>query len=173
LVNSFLHLDEREELFPPFFAIRKAEAPRPLALDSSQSSMNEGGTSLQIIQTVVVKQILTENSKEKLFDHYQVQKQQLQKECSQLQFELKRMEKTKNFSPGALKNHFEKEINKRLEKEKLLDFQIEQLHILPLGSELKEKEVQALVEVKIGDIWDERIGQSTIIINDGIIEDIR
>jgi hypothetical protein len=60
-----------------------------------------------------------------------------------------------------------------LEKEKLIEFQVEQLHMLPLGSELKEKEVQALVEIKIGDIWDGRIGQPTIIIKDGIIEDIR
>jgi hypothetical protein len=128
---------------------------------------------LQIIKTVVVKQILTENSKKKLYEQYEAQKLQFQREISQLQFELKRMEKTKSYSPGALKNHFEKEINKRLEKEKLLEFQIEQLHMLPLGSELKEKEVQALVEVKIGDIWDERIGQPTIIIKDGIIEEIR
>ncbi|WML27502.1 YlqD family protein [Neobacillus sp. OS1-33] len=128
---------------------------------------------MQIIQTVVVKQILTENSKKKLFNHFEVQKLQLQREKNQLQFELKRIDKTKNFSPGALKNHYEKEFNKRSEKEKLLEFQIEQLHILPLGSELKEKEVQALVEIKIGDIWNEQIGQPTIIIKDGIIEDIR
>ncbi|MGF6951153.1 nucleoid-associated protein YejK [Neobacillus sp. B4I6] len=128
---------------------------------------------MQIIQTVVVKQILTENSKKKLADHYEAQKLQYQREISQLQFELKRLEKNKGYSPGALKNHFEKEINKRLEKEKLIEFQIEQLHMLPLGSELKEKEVQALVEIKIGDIWDGRIGQPTIIIKDGIIEDIR
>jgi len=128
---------------------------------------------LQIIQTVVVKQILTENSKKKLFHQYEAKKLQLQRENSQLQFELKRMEKTKNFSPQALKAHFEKEISKRLEKEKLLDFQIEQLHMLPLGSELKEKEVQALIEVKIGDSWNERTGQPEIIIKDGIIEEIR
>ena len=128
---------------------------------------------MQIIQTVVVKQILTEDSKKKLFDQYQAKKLQLQRENSQLQFELKRMEKTKNFSPESLKNHFDKEINKRLEKEKLLDFQIEQLHMLPLGSELKEKEIQALIEVKVGDSWNERLGQPEIIIKDGIIEEIR
>lgn len=135
--------------------------------------MNEGGISLQIIQTAVVKQILTENSKKQLLVHYETQKLQLQREISQLQFELKRLEKTKSFSPGALKNNFDKEINNRLEKEKLLEFQIEQLHMLPLGSEIKEKEVQSLVEIKIGDIWDVRMGQPTIIIKDGIIEDIR
>ncbi|WP_342430571.1 YlqD family protein [Neobacillus sp. FSL H8-0543] len=128
---------------------------------------------MQLIQTVVVKQILTENSKQKLLDKYNVQKLQLQKECSQFQFEMKRLEKTNKFSPLALKNHFEKEINKRQEKEKLLEFQMEQLHMLPLGSELKEKEVQALVDVKVGDVWDEGFGESTIIIRDGIIDEIR
>lgn len=121
----------------------------------------------------MVKQILTEDSKKKLFDQYEARKLQLQREKSQLQFELKRMEKTKNFSPGTLKNHFEKEINKRLEKEKLLEFQIEQLHMLPLGSELKEKEIQALIEVKVGDSWTDRLGQPEIIIKDGVIEEIR
>jgi poly-D-alanine transfer protein DltD len=127
---------------------------------------------MQIIQTVVVKQILTEKSRQKLFVQYNTRRLQLQKECDQLQFELKRLEKTKTFSPGALKKHFEKEIQMRHEKEKLLEFQIEQLHMLPIGSELKEKEVQALVEVKIGDTWEERMGQPTIIIKDGIVEDI-
>ncbi|MFD0825312.1 YlqD family protein [Neobacillus sp. M.A.Huq-85] len=128
---------------------------------------------MQIIQSVVVKQVLTEKSKENLFEKFQAQKLQLQKERDQLLFELKRLEKSKNFSPSALKKHFEKEIQMRQEKEKLLDFQIEQLHILPIGSELKEKEVQALIEIKVGDIWDEKFGQPTIIIRDGIINEIR
>ncbi|AZU61498.1 YlqD family protein [Neobacillus mesonae] len=126
---------------------------------------------MQLIQTVVVKQILTENSKQQLFDQYHARKQQLQKECDQLQFELKRLEKTKTFPPTTLKKHFEKEIQMRKEKIKLLEFQMEQLHILPLGSELKEKEVQALVEVKVGDRWKD--DAATIVIKDGIIEDIR
>lgn len=128
---------------------------------------------MRIIQNVVVKQILTENSRNKLFQKYQSQKLQLQKECDQLQFELRRLEKTKTFSQGALKKHFEKEIQMRQEKVKLLEFQMEQLHMLPLGSELKEKEVQALVEINVGDQWDEKMGQPTIIIKDGIIEEIR
>ncbi|MEH7110471.1 YlqD family protein, partial [Bacillus sp. JJ1764] len=68
---------------------------------------------------------------------------------------------------------FEKEIQNRKEKIKLIDFQIEQLHILPIGSELKEKEVQAIVEVKVGDSWDATNLRPTIIVKDGIIEEIR
>ncbi len=128
---------------------------------------------MKILQTVVVKQILTEKSKQELHDNYSARKLQLQKECDQLHFELKRLEKTKKFQISGLKNHFEKEIQKRQEKEKLLDFQLEQLELLPLGSELKEKEVQALIEIKVGDNWEEKLGQPTILIKDGIIAEIR
>jgi hypothetical protein len=128
---------------------------------------------MKILQTVVVKQILTETSKNKLHEKYAARKVQLQKECDQLHFELKRLEKTKKFQISGLKSHFEKEMKKRQEQEKLLDFQIEQLDLLPLGSELKEKEVQALIEVKVGDNWDEKLGQPTILIKDGIISEIR
>lgn len=128
---------------------------------------------MQIIQTVVVKQILTETSKQKLLETYFARKLQMQKEYQQLQFELKKLEKNNKYQQSVLKKHFEKELQKRQEKEKLLEFQIEQLHMLPIGSELKEKEVQALVEIKVGDVWDERMSQPTIIIKDGIIEEIR
>lgn len=128
---------------------------------------------MQIIQTVVVKQILTESSKQKLSEKYQGKMLQLKKECDQLHFELKRLEKTKTFSPEALKKHFQKEIQIRKEKIKLLEFQMEQLHILPLGSEIKEKEVQALKEINVGDAWEEFLGQPCIIIKDGIIKEIR
>lgn len=128
---------------------------------------------MQLIQTVVVKQILTETSKQELFEKYHGRRLQLQKECDQLQFELKRLEKTKSFSPNSLKKHFEREIQSRREKVKLLEFQMEQLHILPIGSELKEKEVQALVEVNVGDTWNDTDRQPTIVIKDGIIIEIR
>lgn len=69
--------------------------------------------------------------------------------------------------------HFEKEIQARHEKIKLADFQIEQLHILPLGSELKEREVQALVELNEGDSWEEFLTGKTIVIKDGLVAEIR
>lgn len=132
-----------------------------------------GWDMMQLIQTVIVKQILTKQSKNKLLNKYFAGKLQMQKEYEQLQFELKKLEKAKKYQASALKTHFEKELEKRLDKEKLYEFQIEQLHMLPLGSELKEKEVQALVEVNVGDDWEKVMGQHTIIIKDGKIEEIR
>ncbi|OLS42082.1 YlqD family protein [Bacillus sp. MRMR6] len=128
---------------------------------------------MQLIQTVIVKQILTEKSKQALLEKYFAGKLQMQKEYEQLLFELKKLEKAKKYQTSALKKHFEKELQIRHDKEKLYDFQIEQLHMLSIGSELKEKEMKALVEVKVGDEWDEKIAQPTIVIKDGIIEEIR
>lgn len=128
---------------------------------------------MKILQTVVVKQIVTETSKKKLLENYMTKKLHLQKECDQLHFELKRLEKTKKFPIYNLKNHFEKEVQLRREKEKLLEFQIEQLHMLPLGSELEEKQVQAIVEVQVGDYWGDNSKQPAIIIKDGRITEIR
>lgn len=128
---------------------------------------------MKLLQTVVVKQILTEKSKDELFEKYQERRLQLQKECDQLRFELKKLEKTKKYQPTQLLEHFDKEIQIRQEKIKLADFQIEQLHILPLGSELKEREVQALVDVNVGDPWDEFLSGKTIIIKDGYVAEIR
>ncbi|KON89112.1 hypothetical protein AF332_21475 [Sporosarcina globispora] len=128
---------------------------------------------MKIIQLVTVKQVLTETSKKELLAGYEAQKMKLQKESDQLRFELKKQEKTKKLHPASLKKHFEKELQMRQEKVQLLDFQIEQLHMLPLGSELKEKEVQAIIEVEEGTRWEDIEKGKTIIIKDGIVDEIR
>ena len=128
---------------------------------------------MKLLQSVVVKQVLTEKSKEGLQEKYHTNILQLQKECDQLRFEMKKLEKNKKIHQPNLSKQFEKEIQNRLEKIKLIEFQLEQLHILPLESELKEKEVQALVEVQIGDRWSKLTGEKTIVIKDDFIVEIR
>ena len=128
---------------------------------------------MKILQTITVNQVLTKTSKNRLLENYQKQYAQLQKEIDHLKFEMKRLEKTKKFQPITLKAHFEKEVSVRNEKMKLLEFKREQLEILPIGSELKEKEVQAIVDVQIGDDWDELTASKTIVIKDGKVTEIR
>ncbi len=128
---------------------------------------------MQILTTVTVNQILTENSKKQLYKTFSERKQQLQKEIDQLKFEMKRMEKTKKYHVPALRSHFEKEIDQRYEKIKIIEFQIEQLNILPLGSVLKEREIQGLVDIKVGDHWNEAVLNRTITVKDGIIQEIK
>jgi hypothetical protein len=127
---------------------------------------------MQLLQTVVVKQILTDHSKAELMQTYESRKHNLLKECDQLRFEGRKLAKNKKYNPTKIQSYYDKEILKREEKIKLLDFQLEQIHILPIGSELKESEVQAIIDINVGDRWED-ISSKTIIIKDGIVEEIR
>lgn len=131
------------------------------------------GDAVKVIQTVVVKQVVTETSKKILLEEYEGQKQQLQKECEQLKFELKKQERMKRFSPELLKKKYHHEIRNREEKQRSLDFRMEQLHILPLGSEIKESELNAVVEINEGDRWADFLAEKTIVVKDGVVIEIR
>lgn len=128
---------------------------------------------MQILQNVTVKRVLTEKSKEILINKYMNNKAQLQKECDQLLFELRKLERTRKYSTASLKAQFDKEIDTRKEKVKLIDFQIEQLEILPYGSELRDDDQQAIIDINIGDNWDAITSGKTIVIKDGIVVEIR
>ncbi len=80
---------------------------------------------------------------------YQEQASATSEECDQLRFEMKKIERAKKYPSEKLRQHFDKELEDRAEKIKLLDFQLDQLDLLPLGSELKEKEVQGISRVQV------------------------
>lgn len=129
---------------------------------------------MKIIRNIVVKQILTEKSKQELFRKFEQQIEQINNEIGQLQFEKKKLEKTKKVQQSPVDtSRFDKEISSRTEKCKLLQFQLQQLEILPLGTELKETEVPGILDIKKGDDWNELTKERTIVIKDGIIDEIR
>ncbi|HEX7066260.1 MAG TPA: YlqD family protein [Bacillales bacterium] len=128
---------------------------------------------MKMIKPVTVKQILTESSKQAMLDKFKSQMFQLQKECEQLRFEMRRNERERKYDKGSLRLKFEDEIERRHEKSKLLEYQIEQLEILPLGSELNDGEVETILEVNIGDDWEQAAAESAIIIKDGKVYEIR
>ncbi len=55
----------------------------------------------------------------------------------------------------------------------MIDFQISQTESLPLGSEVKEKEIDALLSINVGDNWHEKTAANTIVIKDGVVIEIR
>ncbi|MGM7635865.1 YlqD family protein [Bacillus sp. Hm123] len=128
---------------------------------------------MYILQTVVVKQVLTEKMKRQLLLSYEEQKNQLQREYEQLRFEQKKAEKKYKHIRKESAELYEKEMQKRLEKIQNIEFQINQLSLLPLGSELKERELQTMTEIQVGDRWSDIEKEKTIVIKDGIIIDIR
>ncbi|WP_203362283.1 YlqD family protein [Bacillus sp. REN10] len=128
---------------------------------------------MYILQTVIVKQVLTEKMKRQLLLSYEEQKSQLQREYEQLRFEQKKAEKKYKNSQKESVQLYEREMQKRLDKIQNIEFQVNQLSLLPLGRELKEKELQTMTEVNVGDRWSDIENEKTIVIKDGIIIDIR
>lgn len=131
---------------------------------------------MQIIKKVVVKQILTENSKTKLKQQFLSKQYQLDKEIKQLEFVLhKKLRENRNNVnyQNSLKEGFRKEVAKRKERLRLLELKLAQLDELPLGSEINEGTVQMIETVKEGDDWEQILKGTEIVIKDGIVHEIR
>lgn len=124
---------------------------------------------MQIMKRVIIKQVLTETSKKILREKFAQEKEQLSIECQQLQFEQRKLKHQLSSSKQEIKNRFQQEIKNRKDKIMMIDFKIEQLDMLEIGSEIIENEVNALVHVQVGDRWDEVNKKQSIIIKDNVV----
>ncbi|MFA1818594.1 YlqD family protein [Virgibacillus oceani] len=124
---------------------------------------------MKIIKKVVIKQIITEKSKQKLKSNFNNHKIRLEQECQQLLFEKRKLQNKSATSKQDIAHRFQQEINKRKEKIKLADFKIEQLDMLEMGSEIIEKEVEALVDISVGSDWKEIMTEGAIVIKDDVV----
>lgn len=128
---------------------------------------------MKVLRRAVVKQVLTEKSKTMLYDSFSKEKRRYETECEQLDFERRKMLKHHQKHQQFLTNRFQEEIALRKEKIRTLKFKIEQLESLPLGTEIIEKEVEFITEIKVGDPMDNLTTPAEIIVKDGIITEIR
>ncbi|MUV39987.1 uncharacterized protein JNUCC1_03871 [Lentibacillus sp. JNUCC-1] len=124
---------------------------------------------MKIIKKVLVKQVITEKSRAKLYDDFNTHKLRLEQECQQLLFEQKKVERKAHVSKHEATARFQQEIKNRKEKIKLLDFKIEQLEMLEIGTEITESEVDALVEVETGMNWRALMQGTSIVVQDDIV----
>lgn len=131
---------------------------------------------MEIIKKVVVKQILTEESKTKLKEKFLSNQYQLNKEVQQLEFILhkKLKENKSNISyQNSLNESFKREISRRNERIHQLDLKLAQLDELALGSEISEGTIEMIDTIREGDNWEDVLKGTEIIIKDGIIHEIR
>lgn len=124
---------------------------------------------MKIRTKVFVKQIITSKSKDKLHKKFLDAKTRLEQANQQLLFERRKLQRKKESFKRDVENKFQSQINKRQEKIKEIDFKIEQLEVLELGSEIIEKEVEALVEVSVGKRWSQVVNDKSIVIKDDVI----
>lgn len=124
---------------------------------------------MQIMKVIQVKQILTVSSKAKLQEKFSKEQQQIEIECQQLHFEQKKMKKMHQHATHQVSEHFHQEIKKREEKLQLIQFKLDQLDQLPIGSEIIEGEVHSIQTIEVGDNWSDILQDQSIIIKDDIV----
>lgn len=124
---------------------------------------------MKLIKQILIKQVITENSKIRLESKFKDEKNDLILECEQLVFEKKKLQKEKKSATHKIEQRFQVEIDNRKRKINQIDFQLEQLHQLPLGSEIVETKMESLVEVKLGMNWSNFQNETAIIIEDDIV----
>lgn len=124
---------------------------------------------MKIVKKILVKQIITEKSKEKIRANFHEQKMRLEQECQQLRFEKRKLQNKSGISKQEVKYRFQEEIDKRKKEIELIEFKEEQLELLDIGSEIVEGEVESLVEVSVGADWNTLMEKQAIIIKDNIV----
>jgi len=127
---------------------------------------------MQIIKRVQIKQVITEKSKKELKKKFEQEKVRLERECQQLLFEQRKLKNKLNNSKHEIKERFEREISSRKDQIAIIEFKVEQLELLDIGSEIIEQEVDALVDVKVGSNWEHIIDKQSIVVKDNIVERI-
>ncbi|RNB88065.1 hypothetical protein EDM59_02755 [Brevibacillus nitrificans] len=132
---------------------------------------------LTIFRSVQVKIIMTEASRAALVEQYARQIRLQRDSWEQWQFQTKKIladAKKKSADTYALaQEKVAREEKQRKEKIEILQFQLRQAENLPEGSEMDYQTVQSPVTVQIGDVWDEIIAGTEILIKDGQVHEIR
>lgn len=132
---------------------------------------------MKVKRPVHVKVVLTEGSKNELSVEYEERLSQCQLELEQLRFQAKKLlHDTGKKSPDQLRYLQERlrvEEKKKIEQVEQTQFQLEQLELLPIGTEILHSTVESEVEVKKGDVWEDLMKSCEIIIKDGIVHEIR
>ncbi|UOQ47900.1 YlqD family protein [Gracilibacillus caseinilyticus] len=127
---------------------------------------------MKIIKKVAIKKIVTDQSKANLREEYQFKIFKLEQECEQLKFEQKKLEQRSANKKADIATRFKKEISNRKDQIKWYKYKLEQLEILPVGSEMNEGEVDAIIDIEEGMRWDDITSQRSIVIQDGMITKI-
>ncbi|MGM0711051.1 YlqD family protein [Brevibacillus parabrevis] len=132
---------------------------------------------LTIFRSVQVKLIMTEASRAVLIDKYSRQLRKQRDEWEQWQFQSKKIlaeAKKKSADTYALaQQKIAQEERRRKEKIAQISFSLQQAESLPEGSEMDYQTVESPVIIQEGDIWDEIMAGTEIMIKDGRVHEIR
>ncbi|WP_027963166.1 YlqD family protein [Halalkalibacillus halophilus] len=124
---------------------------------------------MKLLRKTAVKQVITETSKTDIADTFKKKKDQAINSIDQLAFEKRKLIKQHDFDPKLVESKFVKQEDKFKTQVSWYETQMEQLELLPIGSEIKIDEVEELIEISIGDDWSLMDQAREIVVEDGKI----
>lgn len=127
---------------------------------------------MKIIKKIKIKKVITPQTKNELKEEFEFKIFQLEQECEQLRFEKKKMVQQNPAKKADIVAKFEKEMNSRKDHMKWYQYKLQQLDVLPIGSEIIEGEVDAILEITEGMDWEEITKERTILLENGIVKKI-
>lgn len=127
---------------------------------------------MKIIKKIKIKKVITPQTKNELKEEFEFKIFQLEQECEQLRFEKKKMVQQNPAKKADIVAKFEKEMNSRKDHMKWYQYKLQQLDVLPIGSEINEGEVDAILEITEGMDWEEITKERTILLENGIVKKI-
>ncbi|MCR4398391.1 MAG: YlqD family protein [Firmicutes bacterium] len=130
---------------------------------------------ITINRPVQVRARVTDKLKRQLAAEIQETIRRLDLELQQIEFQARRVadaDKSGGQQSQAVRQHLELERQKRLERKGSLVERLKEIAKLEIGSEILQGTAEGPVNVSPGDRWDD-ISQAAIILEDGIVVDIR
>ncbi len=130
---------------------------------------------MKYVRTASVKMILTADKKNELEQSFQRNLTQVTTEMKQMEFQLQRALKTvkSNRESSGIHDKYKKELQRREEKRKSLEFQLTQLYALSIGTEISSGKTEVLLDLTVGDRWVTNETDITVVVKDGKILEIR
>ncbi|SDI67956.1 YlqD family protein [Natribacillus halophilus] len=129
---------------------------------------------MRIEKNVLVRHVLTEDYREKLLKKIASEKERLNTENEQLQFQYqKQLKESNSRNKSAIESRFTSELNKRRQRIESLNFRESKVKTLPTGSLVTGETVKRFTDVQVGDRWATHRLEDEIIIEDDIVREIR
>lgn len=121
--------------------------------------------------------ILTEQTKQGITGEINQAIQGIQHELEQIEFQARKaLADAEQHGPEAVQGltaRINQERGVRMERREQLMQQLVQIQQSPINSEIPGGQVESSVEVRVGDIWEEKVQGTEIVLKDGVVVEIR
>lgn len=133
---------------------------------------------LKVNVPVPIKLILTEQTKQGIIGEINGAIQQIQNELDQIDFQsrkaLQDAEKAGNQQAvAAIQGRVQQEVGMRMERREQMMQQLVQIQQSEIGAEIPGGQIDTSVEIRVGDVWEDVVQGTEIVLRDGVVVEIR